>query len=287
MLAILIALAITGCQDATTNDPTEHDGARLVVLSPALAIMLDHVGGGDLMIGRHDFDQIYTDRPACGHQGGIDYEQVLALDPTHILIEWGARPLPDRLVSLAADHDWSIERTELRTLDDILNATDMLEERFGTVQDNSPASSSLALSWAPSTKAINRVGRVLLLGATNPPGALGPGSFHHEILTSLGGVPAIIEGAPWIQLDAEDIIALAPDAIVLIAPATNGTGIESIGDQAINHLGGIGTLDLPATSNQRVAVLDGVAYLTPSSAMAEFARDLRSVLESWMPPESP
>lgn len=232
------------------------------------------------MVGRHDFDQIHTDLPACGHQGGLDYEQIIALHPTHILIEWGSRPLPPRLESLAAANHWTIKRTELRSLEDITTTADAFQKNYAP-SDGDPPSTALEASWAKSTKPLESIGTVLLLGAISPPGALGPGSFHHEILVRLGGTPAFTAGAPWIQMDAEDIIALAPDAIILIAPRPQGTGIQAIGEQALPQLGPIGTLNIPASDNNRVAILDGLAYLTPSTAMADFARDLRAVLEQW------
>lgn len=254
---------------------------RLVVLSPAMAVILIDVGARPLIVGRHDFDQVLNDLPACGHQGGIDYETLLAVRPTHVLIEWGDRPLPDRLVALAEANGWEIERHDLRTLGDITSVSDQLQREFGSDPDAQPVSVGLERAWTRSDRALGRVGTVLLLGATAPPGAIGPDTCHHEILTRLGARPAIREGAPWIELDSEDIIALAPDAIVLIDPQPGGKGIAGVGPATLDRLGVIASLDVPAVRNGRVAVLDGVSYLTPSTAMADFATDLRTVLEGW------
>ena len=277
---------VAGCGQ-TPGQAVDDAGPRLVVLSPALAVILRDVGAESLMVGRHDFDQVFTDLPACGHQGGIDYERLLTLGPTHILIEWGDRSLPPRLVSLAKANGWVIERYEIRTLDDILTAADALEAEFGPEDITEPISVSLEKAWARSEVPLGGVGRVLLLAATGPPGALGPGSFHYEILERLGATPAMTKGGPWVELDSEDIIALSPDAIVLVVPRPDGRGVWAVGADAVAKLGGIGSLDIPAVGRGRVAVLDGVSYLTPSTAMGDFARDLREVLEGWAGEDGP
>jgi len=280
---MLLALVTTGCgnsRPAPMPRPGGASDARLVVLSPAMGVILTDLGARSVIVGRHDVDQVLTDLPACGHQGGIDYETLLAVRPTHVLIEWGARPLPERLVTLAAANGWTIERHDLRTLGDITSTSDQLQREFGAAGDE-PLSAALERSWARSDKPLGRAGTVLLLGATAPPGAIGPESCHYEILTRLGARPAIREGAPWIELDSEDLIALAPDAIVLIEPQPGGTGIAAVGPEALDRLGVIASLDIPAVRDGRVAVLDGVSYLTPSTAMAQFAADLRTVLEDW------
>jgi ABC-type hemin transport system substrate-binding protein len=286
LLVILLGLMVVGC--GREPEPTAKDaGARLVVLSPALAVILRNVGAENLMVGRHDFDPVFTDLPACGHQGGIDYERLLSLRPTHVLIEWGSRDLPPRLVSLAESNGWVIERYEIRTLDDILSAAEALETEFGPKPITEPIRDSLEQAWARSEVPLGRVGLVLLLAATGPPGALGPGSFHYEILERLGATPAMTRGGPWVELDSEDILALAPDAIVLVVPKPGGIGIGAIGADAVAELGAVGSLDIPAVRSGRVAVLDGVSYLTPSTAMGDFARDLREVLEGWAEGEEP
>ena len=79
-------------------------------------------------------------------------------------------------------------------------------------------------------------GRVLLLWPTNPPAAVGPGSFHHEVLVRAGGRPAIESGSAYIELDAEGVLALAPDAIMVISPRDVGEAAGTHDWQAIESL---------------------------------------------------
>jgi hypothetical protein len=52
---------------------------RLVVLSPAVAVMLRDLGLADRVVGKHDYDLVLPDTvPAVGHQEALDYEAILA-----------------------------------------------------------------------------------------------------------------------------------------------------------------------------------------------------------------
>lgn len=281
-LLLLLILLAAGCRGDRPSPPPPADETetRLVVLSPAASVILQDVGAGHLVVGRHDFDDSLPDLPATGHQGGIDYETLLSLRPTHVLIEWGDRALPDRLVTLAGRNAWSIEPIQLDTLDQIVETTDRLQRAFGDAEAG-PVSARLQESWSPSDKPLGSLGRVLLLGSVAPPSALGTGSFHDEILRRLGATPAIRDGGPWMELDSEDIIALDPDAVILVDPSPAGSGIGAVGPEALEKLGVVASLDIAAVRTGRVAVLDGLHYQKPSTAMGDFARDLRGVLDGW------
>ena len=317
-------IAVVGCSRSgssvgskTTNTSDEH---RLVVLSPAVAVMLRDLGLADLIVGKHDYDLVLPDTvPAVGHQEALDYEAILGAAPTEIIIEWGSRPLPPRLTEFAESHGWEIRRVTLLTIDDIARTVDDLAIGFGAVRfetggpgvsglspeglpgdldrmaeplqfrdpsvrfgDELP-SATLARAWSPRGDGFEGIGPVLLLGSTTPPGVLGPGSFHDQILRRIGGVPAIDEGSPWMELAAEDIYRLDPAAIVLIAPRDPGSayGTDVSAAALLNRLGRVGTLDVEAVRSGRIAIIDDPLALLPSTSMAGYADDLAAILEGW------
>ncbi|MCE7969672.1 MAG: ABC transporter substrate-binding protein [Leptolyngbya sp. PLA3] len=275
---------LAACSRAPGPGVGRRDGdatqTRLVVLSPALAVILRDLGAGGMVVGRHNYDMVFPELPACGQQGSIDYERVLALEPTDVLIEWGSRPLPEKLLKLGEANSWQVRRFDLRTLEDISLACTQLQGLYApdrpgpTLREQFEAS----LFVRPG---IERAGRVLLLGAVDPPTVLGPGSFHAQVLERIGGVPAVTEGGPWIELGLEDVLTLAPDAIVLVMPRAGGAGAGAVGGEVVKMLGAMSRLRLEAIERGRVALLDGALYHTPSTAMAEFADDLAEVLERW------
>lgn len=317
VLILMFALSGAGCEEAPSGagrGASDRGGAeRIVALSPAVAVMLRDLGVADRVVGRHDYDLVLSpDVPAVGHQEAIDYEALLSVCPTHVLIEWGSRPLPPRLGELAERHGWAVVRVRLLTLDDIARTVDDLAIMFGVVDpfgtgDRRPPgmdtprgfgamprfvdpasrleqtlpSARLARAWQRRGEGFGAVGGVLLLGSVDPPGALGPGSFHQQILERIGGTPAITEGSPWIELDVEDIHRLAPGAIVLIAPRLGGV-VEPVPMEEIRHrLGRIGGLDIPAVRAGRLGLIDDPLALTPSTAMAGFADELAGMLAEW------
>lgn len=314
-LAALVLLApACGPSSPATTAPSPAGQARIVALSPAVAVMLRDLGLGDRIVGRHDYDMVLprSVRPV-GHQEAIDYEALLACDPTHVVIEWGSRPLPPRLTELAVSERWEIIRVRLLTIDDIARTVDDLAIRFGVVNFSGadpsrppdipgagpgpmlprfedPArrleielpSARLARAWSRRGEGYAAIGGVLLLASTDPAGALGPGSFHHEILERIGGTPAISAGTPWMELDAEDVLRLQPGAIVLIAPRAGDVPTDPPGvDEVRRRLGRLATLDLPAVRTERIALIDHPLALTPSTAMAEFADELARILDGW------
>src|SRR5688572_2242849 len=101
LFAIVLALAglgVCACdRSAPAPGPATADRAgppRVVALSPGLAVTMRDLGLGDLLAGRHGFDA-WSDPalPVCGDQSGLDYERLLAVRPTHILVQWGQRDL--------------------------------------------------------------------------------------------------------------------------------------------------------------------------------------------------
>lgn len=280
---VLGLLALAACSRAPgppASQDVDASQARLVVLSPALAVVLRDLGVGDLIVGRHNYDMVFTHLPACGQQGAIDYERVLALRPTDLLIEWGSQPLPRRLIELAEANSWELRRFDLRTLDDITRACDELQTRYAFDRPGEALSAQFERSLFERV-GIERAGRVLLLGAVDPPTVLGPGSFHAQVLERIGGRAAVTAGGPWIEVGLEDVLTLAPDAIVLVMPRAGGTGVGAVGEPAVAMLGSMSRLRLRAIEQRRVAVLDGELYHTPSTAMGQFAENLAGVLAKW------
>lgn len=301
----------TGGGSGGTAVETEE---RIVALSPAVGVMLRDLGLADLVVGKHDYDMVLGETvPAVGHQEAIDYEALIGVRPTDVVIEWGSRPLPPRLVELAGANGWDVYPVTLLTLDDIAGTLDGLAIRYGVVDFSGigsgrgkrpeglgeglpeiprfedPArrleaelpSAGLARAWSVRGDGFGGVGPVLLIGGTDPVGVLGPGSFHHQILERIGGVPAVGDGSPWMEMDAEDVLRLAPAGIVLVSPAAGG-GEGSVDPLAVGErLGVIGGLDIPAVRDGRLALIDDPLALVPGTSMARFADLLAGVLEKW------
>lgn len=317
LLVALLSLACTtilgvGCDKKSSPAPPATVATvaapRIVVLSPALAVLLRDLGLEPMIVGRHAWDLALDPAlPVCGDQSGVDLEALLKVQPTHVVLQWGQRPLPQRLVDLARQHAWTIVNENPLALDDIPEVGQRLARAFEAAiahEHSQERATALieALNSACRKQGDNASprptsvpeptpwkGRILLLAATSPPAALGPSSWHHEILSRLGGVNAITSGGPYQTLDAEDVTRLAPDAVVIIQPRARTDAPTSARNRAADfdpadfrtRLGPLADLDLPAITSGRIALIDDPLALTPSSSIIEVRKRLEQILAAW------
>ena len=313
---ILVSLALitlvacsksTSSADPKSSDQTnEPESPRFAVFSPAIGVMLRDLGFEDDIVGRHSYDNaLSTSIPVVGSHIDIDDEMLITADPTVLIFEENAIAIPERIRELAAEREWVIWTYTLESLDDIATTMDDLYLKLvGFPQDlnndNDPTtfdidptkrfdielpSARLVRSWAPLGNDASIAGRTLILAGTDPAGALGPGSFHAQMIERMGITPALIEGGMWQELDLEDLITLAPDSILIFSPQTQ---TQSIGEpepitwsEITQTLGPIATLDLPAIRNQRVGIITHPQGLLPSSTLGQVAEEVRKTLATW------
>ena len=288
LAVITLALAAASCtRGAPAGGPSARAGpARVVVLSPALAVTMRDLGLDDLVVGRHGYDMVLPKSvPVCGDQAGIDYEALLATKPTHVLVEWGSRPLPERLRDLAAEHSWKVTTSTLLTLDQIESSGAAVIRELAPEGDRAASEAALARlrqSWTKRGEYAG-AGRVLLVMGTTPVcSVLGPGSCHQEILERIGGVPAIRDGSPYMELDAEDVARLAPGAIVILSPrAPDAAPAEKSWPELERRLGPLARLNIPAVRDRRVALIDYPLVLLPSTSLSVYAEELATKLQWW------
>ncbi len=320
LIALVLVSLLVSCERPAPPSPNAPPGAesarwdgdpasvRLVALSPAVALILQDLGLEDRIVGTHDFDTaLSASIPRVGSFDGIDYEALLLARPTHVLIELNKdKPLPARLESLSKERGWIVQRFgSIDTLDDIARVMDDLYLTYVSPPEDGEAnaigfsdpadrfdkampSEAFARSIADRGPIVGGAGRILLLGAVSPPGALGPGSFHAQVLGRIGGENALESGGLWQELDAEDVVRLSPDGIVIVMPRDPTDDDRFVeprrvsASKLIERLGAVGRLDIPAIKNRRVALIDSEHCQIPAgSSMSSFANDLAGILEQW------
>jgi len=279
---------------------------RIVALSPALAIILKDLGYEDQIVGRHAYDVALDPKiPACGELGTIDYESLVKAKPTHIFIQWGAQELPPRLTDLAKANNWIVQNLNPLTLDEIESAARAMDQtifEFATqdlrdkltgapaqtgqpehLKPAMPFEDAMHMAWSNRGPLMQSAGKILLVSGTKPIGALGPGSFHYQLLERLGATPVPTTGGPWITLDLEDLNKLAPDGIILFAPRPPHTPAPATPtpEKLIALFGRAGELNIPAFKNKRVALIDDPYCLTPSTAMIPIADQITDIVSNW------
>lgn len=286
LLLLLLLPALAACEPAAPPSTPASATPRIAVLSPALAASLTDLGLERFVVGRHAWDlALSPDLPVVGDTvgGGIDYESLLHVRPTHVFVQLGSSPPPQRLLDLAAHHRWSLLRLEPLSWPDVLDAAEQMAHAVG---NEGPARLEVLRERARRVLTPNprraSVGAVLLLASLTPPSALGPGSVHHDLLTLLGGTPALTSGAPYQTLDAEDLRALSPGAIVILSPRARNLPPANLStSQALESLGPAFPRDLPAITNLRIAHIDDPLALLPATTLLDTAQQLADLLDRW------
>jgi len=285
------------------NQSDAYPIPRVVALAPAIASNLRAAGLADFIVARHAFDAWSPGTlPIVGDQEGIDFEKLITVRPTHVFLQWGARPLPERLKALAREHSWTLVNYPLLTLEDTMDAADDMASRVREAARSAapamlatPASAATpAAMQAPPLRAQldqlfkdealtdaqrSVVGKVLILHTTSPPAAMGPGSYHDQIARRLNADLAITTGSPYMTLDAEDIAALNPALIILVQPREPAQPAASQ-SEVINRLGVLANLKVEAVQRARFALIDDPEALLPGAPLVEFARALAKHLHA-------
>ena len=283
---------------SNTTDPSEM---RIAALSPGIAAMIQELGYEDLIVAKHDYDLALSDQvPPAGSELGFDLEVLIAAQPTHVYFQKTAAERSARFDEVAQEQNWIIIDRPLNTLDDIATTMDDLyylfhgppqretgEYDLEEVLTHTQPSAALAQSWDDAGPIADAAGRVLVLGSVDPIGAMGPGSYHAQIVQRLGAQLAIDEGSMWVEMDYEDLINLNPDSIILIAPKQPseddlfGEPTRPTLEDSRAMLGPIASLPICANEHDRIAIIDHPLGLLPSGALSEVASEIRWYFEQW------
>ncbi|MFI4882986.1 MAG: ABC transporter substrate-binding protein [Phycisphaerales bacterium JB064] len=271
-LWLVLCVLIAACGEQ--QSPQQMQDVRIATTSPAVGIMLRDFNAQSLAVGRSGYDVALDPAlPVVGDAAGIDLERLSLLGATHVYVETGASAAPAGLRELADDVGFELVTFELTNMAQLEELAGRVHGLVASHVDAGPEPSELFASALERDDTLAGAGRVLLLMPGNPPAALGPGSVHHEVLLAIGGAAAVGDGRPYMPLDAEDVIELSPDAIVLLAPGEERSWRQLLGPLA--------ELPVPAIEAGRVAVLRDDEVLMASTSTLRYADELRRLLEAW------
>jgi ABC-type hemin transport system substrate-binding protein len=281
---LALAIALCACERAAdaphgaqpASPPAHASPLRIAMLSPAGAVMLRDLGLGDAIVARHAFDAASLQTlPSVGDQAGIDYEALLSAAPTHVITQWGARELPERLVQLAQTSGTTLHDMNPVSLHDVRKDLAALQALVGTPGSAAKAASLDAqlasmIERADAPRASNAK-RVVLLLSASPIAVLGPTSCQAQAARAAGFVVVPQEGPAYAELSGEEFVALGVQAIVLFAPGVDaGDGSQPAAANA----------DTKATFAERAKSSLRAAGFTSERVPMLVVRDVESLLPS-------
>jgi len=282
VLCFACAVAVAGCTRGAPAPPTSP-APRIVSLSPAITRTLVDFGLAGDIVGRSRFCTAVDERvPVVGDLFEIDYERLVRLRPTAVLIQpTAADGVPAQLSALATQHGWHLGDWRFDSIDEVRRAIGQLPfvlfPEAGPRRDRADASArrlldqiEAALTPGPEP---SFAGPTLLLVSVEPvPMAAGPGSYLDDLLVALGGTNAV-SARGWPQLSLEDVVRLDPQAIVVV----RDHGPADV--DPIEAAGAVATLDTAARRDGRIAALVHPDAMLPSSGLIGVAGAMRATLE--------
>lgn len=287
---LVMTAAVLGASWGCSRKPAAPPGPRIAALSPALAAGLQDLGLAPKIVARHSWDRVLDPSVPVVDDGlgVVDYERLAAAAPTLVVGEFGASGAPARLRAMADERGWTLVAYNPVSLADVSAMTASLAEAAeaagcsGARARAAEVDADFRRALAPNPVRA-AAGRILLVAEASPLSALGPGSVHHDILVALGGLPALTAGKPFMTLDAEDVRALNPDAILIIAPREPGAPASAATrDELLARLGRVGTLGIAAVRDKRIALIDDPLTHLPAATLRATAREMGAALDRWV-----
>ncbi|MEE2719791.1 MAG: ABC transporter substrate-binding protein [Planctomycetota bacterium] len=264
ILMVAVVLSIASC-DRSDGEARPADSPRIASFSPALTAMAVSLGLESSLVGRSAFCRIDPSLPVVGDLHEVDYERLVRLDPTHILVQSRSDLVDPGLRELSSARGWKLLASPLSGVEDIRTAYAAIPDHlFPPESDDHGRCLELVRAYtgridsALSHPVPSLQGRsVLILSPMEPPLAWGSGTWMDDMLTALGGRNAV-QADGWVSLGWEDLIRIDADRIVFVSESELQPGgtLQSMLDRRTD-----GEVDilvhpqvhLPATSTDEIA----------------------------------
>lgn len=255
---------------AGPNEPT------VASITPAGTDLILGIGAGDHLVAVSDLDE---DRdgteglPRVGDFDHVDWEKLTAVRPAvEVLItQFGSR-MPAGLTDRCAQLNIRVIDLKLDVIEDVFSEADALGKALGEEGKAQQAVADLKRELTDIAKDSARFPPVRVAVAVSDGGSvglIGPGTFHDELLTLVGGVN-VAAGfkKPYIAADREQIAALQPQVVLDMEPVPPSTPQQM--RQAARFWASLP--DLPAVQSHNVKTVFAPYCLRPGWHLAELAR---------------
>lgn len=230
-LRILLAIAGTvvllagGC-DENHAPPAGGAGSepdvRIASLVPAVTNMLLELDAADhlVAVSNYDTDPRVADLPRVGDLLSIDWEQLLAARPTHMVIQQDPAKVPEGLKQRAEEHQIDLVSVPLTRLADIKAGLQRLGDLFEPSRATEWTSRFERELQEASSPRRDSSPRVLIALSADLQFVAGRENYLHDLLFLAGGENVVgAEMPPYPTLDDEALLQLRPQRVVVILPS--------------------------------------------------------------------
>ncbi len=294
LLVVFSALLLSACakSEPTTTEPTTTTapatlptGPRIVSTVPAATYNLTLIHAADTLVGISKYDQPFLpddkqNLPIVGDYLNMNYETLIALHPTAIIVQYAPARIPDRLKELATQYHFDIVNIKLDTTKDIWGTVETLGKTSNHEADATKAIADAREQLALLDTAMkNRPHpKVLYIVEHSPIAVAGAGSFLDEMVTLAGGnnVGQQISGI-YPAISKETLVTLAPDILLISAPSQSP---QTADDPRLDEWK---KLPIPAAWNNHIFLVTDGNAMVASVNLPNQVNDLAKLIQQAVP----
>jgi iron complex transport system substrate-binding protein len=276
---VVILLSVAAISYLLERRQTQHApqraGAQPTVASitPAGTDLVIGIGAADHLVAVCDLDEDRpgtTGLPRVGDFDHVDWEKLSAAGPKILITQFGGR-MPAGLKERCDELGITLIDIRLNVIDDVYREAATLGAALGEPEKAAKAIDELKERLAALQKQMANAPPVRVAIAVSDGsaiGLIGPGTFHDQLLTIVGGVNVASKfDKPYIAVDREQLTALAPEVIFDLEPVPPTTPQQlAAAKQFWNSLP-----DLPAVKNGRVMTITVPYCLRPGWHLTDLA----------------
>lgn len=272
-------LAACGRSETTASTAPGGGGPRIVCTVPAATLNLVRIGAVDSLVGVSKFDTIFLPEakqnlPVVGDYGSLNYERLVELKPSVVVIQTAEPRIPARLKDLAAQQHFEIINVKLENTSDLWDMVQTLGKISGHASDAETAVAGAKQELANIAEQYKdqKHPRVVYV-ISDSLMIVGGETILNEMLMMAGGTNAGAEvgnGFPTISM--ETLVKLNPD-VLLIGKPDEPPQRKGMSDPRLDNWM---RLDVPAVRNKHVyLVTDGDIHM----ASVQLPRHVRMLAE--------
>ena len=273
----LLATLAAACSRPAPPPATGPTGKTVASLVPAATDLLIGMGAADriVAVSTFDTDPAVAGLPRVGDYQTVDWEQLAALRPAVMVVQYGADRVPPGLMSRAAGLGILVVNVKFERLEDVFQQVGRLGEaadlKVGALRyaDRLRAQLDAVRARVAGRAAVSTL---LTLDAKAKLSA-GPGTYLDDVLTVAGGRNVLGESrAGYPQIDRETLLALRPAAVVQLMPAAPPQSLA----EASKTWSQLPTL--PAVRDGRIYPMTDPWVLLPGAHVGDLAEQMAAAL---------
>jgi iron complex transport system substrate-binding protein len=253
---------------------------RIVSTVPAATLNLVLIGAADRLAGVSTFDRDYlpaaqANLPIIGDYQTINYEQLVTLKPTALVIQQLPARVSPRLREFTAEHHIELLNMKFDHVSDIWDSVRILARAARRVEEGENAIAAAQADLMELTAKFQNLPHPRVIYLTDPQTLAAGNTFIDEMITIAGGDNAGRgAGDGFLEINNEVIAELAPDVLLIGAPGQR----PAMKDDP--RLATWLRLPIPAARNNRVHLVTDPRALDASVDIGKHIRDLAELIHA-------